>query len=133
MMEQLFFMGNKRSGTSLLVKLLNLHPEIATTHEADIVWILYQMQQGWPGQFECYPWDGPTGMKRTLQTCGTLLRTCALNGSRPGDVFQLVEEQLSSQDKPEQKSVHKWIGDKKPVQQSDPEIRPFMRKHFPNA
>jgi hypothetical protein len=27
----------------------------------------------------------------------------------------------------------KWVGDKKPVQQADPEMRPFILQHFPDA
>src|SRR4051794_23147632 len=116
MTAQLFFMGNKRSGTSLLVKLLNLHPEVCTTHESDIIWILYQMRQGWPRQFECYPWDGPIGMTSTLAACGRLLRSCVRSGRQLGDIFQLVEEQLSIQNKgvAGQPAVYKWLGDKKP-------------------
>ena len=31
--KPVFFIGNKRSGTSLLVRLMNLHPEVFVTHE----------------------------------------------------------------------------------------------------
>jgi hypothetical protein len=39
----LFIIGSKRSGTSLLVSLLNQHPRVLVTHESDLVWILYQI------------------------------------------------------------------------------------------
>lgn len=139
MTEQLFFMGNKRSGTSLLVKLLNLHPEIFTTHESDIVWILFQMQNGWPGKFKCHSWDGPLGMNRTLELCEEQLRS-APDLTAPGKVFETflkVEAKLMQcppdNTEANRRKVPKWIGDKKPVQQCDPEIRPFMRRHFPKA
>src|SRR5947209_8001096 len=62
MPRQVFLMGNKRSGTSLLVRLLNLHPEVFASHESDILWILFQARKEWPEKFECHPWDGPLGM-----------------------------------------------------------------------
>src|SRR3954454_6758131 len=80
-MPYLFFVGNKRSGTSLLVELLNFHPDVFVTPESDIVWILYQMRGGWPETFQCYPWDGPAGMNRTLEAAGTILKNAGHNGN----------------------------------------------------
>ena len=40
MTRPLFLVGNKRSGTSHLVRLLNLHPQVFVSHESDIVWAL---------------------------------------------------------------------------------------------
>jgi len=36
MTRPLFLVGNKRSGTSQLVRLLNLHPKIFVAHESDV-------------------------------------------------------------------------------------------------
>lgn len=69
--KPLFLVGNKRSGTSHLVRLLNVHPSVFVAHEADVVWILYQIAQGAP--YQCYPWDGPVGMEATLKACADLL------------------------------------------------------------
>lgn len=41
-MTPFFFVGNVRSGTSLMVRLLNKHPEVYASHESDVCWILYQ-------------------------------------------------------------------------------------------
>src|ERR1041385_545131 len=138
MAKHLFFMGNKRSGTSLLVRLLNFHPEVFITPESDIVWILYQMRDGWPAQFCCYPWDGPVGMNRTLAAAEPIFQK--LRDSRPGEqtadqIFHSVQDHLRRTAMgPEQVcKCPVWMGDKKPVQQSDPEIRPFMSKQFPAA
>jgi sulfotransferase family protein len=143
-MPYLFFVGNKRSGTSLLVELLNFHPDVFVTPESDLVWILYQMRGGWPEAFQCYPWDGPAGMHRTLERAGTILKRAAHNGNGNGNghhdsagipgLFVQVQEQLrlSASAEVAGKSPS-WLGDKKPVQQSDPQLRPFLRQHFPQA
>ena len=67
----LFMIGNKRSGTSHLVRLVNLPPNVFVTHESEIIWVLYQAAQGVP--FTCYPWDGPMGMQATLKACADFL------------------------------------------------------------
>jgi len=45
-MRPLFFIGNKRSGTSKLVHYLNQHPEVFVTNESDVAWFLYQIEEG---------------------------------------------------------------------------------------
>ena len=42
MIYPLFIIGNKRWGTSQLVRMLNLHPLMFVSDESDISWILYQ-------------------------------------------------------------------------------------------
>jgi hypothetical protein len=137
MPNPVFFIGNKRSGTSLLVKLLNLHPDIFITPESDIIWILYQAQQGWPKEFRTYPWDGPVGMWRTLETAASVFesaRTSAGGCMSVRQMFDLVQEHLRLALDPEAHSkAPVWIGDKKPVQHCDPELRPFIQQHFPDA
>jgi Sulfotransferase family len=137
MPKTLFFIGNKRSGTSLLVKLLNLHPDIFITPESDIIWILYQAQQGWPNEFRAYPWDGPVGMWRTLESAASVFESARTSVGGPVSVremFELVQEHLRHVLDPDaQSKIPVWIGDKKPVQHCDPEIRPFIQRHFPDA
>jgi len=60
-----FAAGNKRSGSTLMVRLLNLHPEVLVTHEADTSWIVYQMVKQM--NFEGYPLDGNGRMRITLK------------------------------------------------------------------
>src|SRR5690242_10841572 len=137
-MPYLFFVGNKRSGTSLLVELLNFHPDVFITPESDIVWILYQMQAGRPETFRCYPWDGAVGMNRTLEVAGSVLKTAQRNGNGHEqdlpELFDRVQAILRANAGSDQAGkVPRWSGDKKPVQQADPEIRPFLRRHFPDA
>jgi hypothetical protein len=138
--KPLFMMGNKRSGTSLLVTLLNLHPDVFITHETDSVWILYQARNVRPSQYRCYPWDGPLGMNATLQTCHHMLQSYLYGASEEGaiaETFFRVQEHLmrcgSAIQRPYQKNSLAWVGDKKPVQHADPELRSFLRTHFPNA
>lgn len=137
-LKPLFLVGNKRSGTSHLVRLLNLHPQVFVTHESDIVWILYQMAKGERPQ--CYPWDGPLGLEATMEACRDILEVNARNiadGRGISNVFFEVVQHLmrhgSNVQKPYDKGELTWAGDKKPVQQADPLVRTFIRQHFPEA
>jgi Sulfotransferase family len=136
--KPLFLIGNKRSGTSHLVRLLNVHPSMFVAHEADVVWILYQMAQGVP--FRCYPWDGSLGMDATLKACADFLNHGAVTHQIVADIPKLyyqilarVMEQGSDVQQPHSKEGLTWIGDKKPVQQADPDVLFFIRQHFPDA
>src|SRR5690242_3352977 len=124
--RSLFLLGNKRSGTSHLVRLLNLHPAVFVAHESDVIWILYQMANGL--LFHCYPWDGPRGMEATLKQCADLL-DCEAVTSRPmttipelfNRILLRVMEQGSAVQQRYVKGELGWIGDKKPVQHADPD------------
>ena len=58
-MRPLFIIGNKRSGTSQLVRILNLHPEIFIAHESDIIWILHQFYRQEPFDYSIYTLASP--------------------------------------------------------------------------
>lgn len=133
-------MGNKRSGSSLLVTLLNLHPRVFMTYESDVIWILYQARNGMPSQYRCYPWDGPLGMEATLKACHHTLLTSLYSSQGEKAIattFFRIQEHLmqhgSAIQRPQPKTNLAWIGDKKPVQHSDPELGAFLRRHFPEA
>jgi hypothetical protein len=130
-MRPLFIIGNKRSGTSQLVRILNLHPEIFISHESDLVWILHQFDQGRP--FAAHPWDSDVGMKHTLSAAGHLLD----HTRTPWENFQTVTQFLMEQGTPwlppQKKLGLRWMGDKKPFQQTDPQLLPYLQRHFPDA
>jgi hypothetical protein len=123
----LLLVGNKRSGTSLLVELLNQHSGIYVAYEADLIWLLYQMGQRY--RFESYGDDGPKGMERTLARYGPLF----LGPGNPRELFFQVLGQIQSCDIPLKPTSVAWAGDKKPVQHVDPRLRSFIHKHFPDA
>lgn len=134
----LFFLGNKRSGTSHLVRLMNVHPSVFVTHESDAVWILYQAAQA--QSFRRYPRDGGLGMRATLEACSSLLgpdprATLDLVGVR--ELFFAIQRHLmehgSSVQAPCPGRSPIWMGDKKPVQQADPVVLSFIATHFPDA
>ncbi|HWM93325.1 MAG TPA: sulfotransferase [Thermoanaerobaculia bacterium] len=140
MTQELFLIGNKRSGSSLLARLLSLHPGVRVTHESDIAWILYQARNGWPRRFRCYPWDGPLGMRATLRSCRSLLRSALAAGEETSAVFRRVQSALAGlpglPELPEETppvETLAWLGDKKPVQHADPRVHAFLRARFPGA
>lgn len=134
-----FLMGNKRSGTSLLVRLLNTHPNVFVSYEADVIWILYQLQNGRPDTFTRYPWDGPVGLQTTLDACQDILNENVGRSDCPdiASLFKKIQEHLlrrECQSKGrEEKHPLLWVGDKKPVQHCDPDIRAFLKRNFADA
>lgn len=130
-MRPLFIIGNKRSGTSQLVRMLNLHPRVFVSHESDIIWILYQFHHG--QALGPHAWDSDRGLQITLATSGHLLRRDA----SPRENFFHVQESVMACGTPwlpaQLKTGLQWIGDKKPMQHTDPVLRTFVRAHFPDA
>ncbi len=140
MPKPLFFVGNKRSGTTLLVNMLNEHPAVCVTHESDVVWILYQAISGIPTRFECFPWDAPRGMNAVIDAFRDSLENLDLQRDdlAIASSFDIIQRRVIE----EGTSIHvplkvttglSWIGDKKPVQHAFPGINEFIRSHFPEA
>lgn len=137
----LFMMGNKRSGTSLLVRLLNVHPRVFITHESDVIWTLYQCRSGLPDRFDNYSGDGPLGMIATLRAATEVYRRIPAPGAGTPDLVQAffdIQEHLRlhgsdvQQTYPGKKDLS-WVGDKKPVQHADPELHEFILELWPDA
>ena len=131
MVKALFITGNKRSGTSQLVRLLNLHPQVFVSHESDVIWILYQFRQYKP--FVSYPQDSPKGMEDALKKCGHLLD----HKKTPAENFFAFENCLMEKGTPWLPSMRKidllWVGDKKPFQYADPDLAEFILDNFSEA
>jgi len=126
-----FLAGNKRSGSSFIVKLLNLHPKIFMSHESDIIWILQNFHANRP--IVPYPLDDPMGMQHTLYTCGHFLS----GTNSPKENYFTVQQCLMREGfnlllPPMNKPGATWIGDKKPVQYSDPSLVEFIFNIFPD-
>jgi len=133
----LFLMGNKRSGTSLLVRLLNAHPQVFVTREADVIWILYQLQHGNADTLARYEWDGSVGLQATLEASRGMFGDKVAGRAEIRSLFTAVQEHLLTRERQSRGKATKrellWLGDKKPVQHCDPEIRAFLRENFPDA
>jgi len=131
MIRPLFIIGNKRSGTSHLVRLLNLHPHVFVSHESDIAWILYQFHRNRP--FRAHAWDSEKGMRFTLESAGHLLQ----RNRAPSENFMAVQRHLMEKGTPWLGPLKKpdllWIGDKKPFQHTDPRILSFILNQLPDA
>jgi hypothetical protein len=131
MIRPLFLIGNKRSGTSQLVRVLNMHPQVFVSHESDISWILYQFHNDQP--FRGHPWDSDKGMRFTLERSGHLLQRMA----SPQENFLALQLLMMENGSPwlaaQKKTGLQWVGDKKPMQHTDPELLKFLLQHFPEA
>ena len=131
MIRPLFIIGNKRSGTSQLVRMLNLHPAISVAHEADIIWILYCFHRGQP--FTAHPWDGDRGMRHTLEAVGHLLDATVAPAVNYQRLLTALMEKGSPWLPPRPAAGVVWLGDKKPMQHTDPQLLAFIRQEFPAA
>lgn len=80
--KPLFIMGNKRSGSTLVTDLLNVHPEVFVSHESDIAWLLYQAKDGRPERYEPHPLDSALMLSSTVKSCRRILKSTL--GDRPG-------------------------------------------------
>jgi hypothetical protein len=139
--KPLFIVGNKRSGSTLLVNMLNEHPQVAVTHETDIVWALYQCQNGAPQEFRPFPWDAPRGLEAMTAAFGDAIREL-ISAHPTTDELRRAFFEIQRRAIEDGTKVHvplkraaglTWIGDKKPVQHSSPELREFMCRLFPDA
>jgi hypothetical protein len=130
-MKTFFFVGNKRSGTTYLIKLLNWHPQIFVSHESDVIWILYNFFNGKP--FSTYPLDTPKGMDYTLKKCSHILN----KGKSVADNFFNIQDFLMREGSlwlpPMAKKELTWVGDKKPFQCADPKLTKFILDNFSEA
>ncbi len=133
-MNYVFFIGNKRSGTSILCGILNQHPDVHVSFESDLLWILYQTTCC--ESLVPYHRDGPLGFNETIKLCHESLQNATSNQSIE-DLFVDLHQQLmkkgTSHQKPHPTKKPRWIGDKKPVQQADPVIQDFIDQHFAEA
>lgn len=126
----LFIMGNKRSGSTLLMYLLNTHPNIYISNESDLIWILYQLNK--EVKPVPYTYDSPKGFNSTMRifnqdipyskkkSIAELFFTMQL------EIMQKGINSIGSL----KKNKIKYIGDQKPFQHSDPELVEFIEKEF---
>ena len=130
-LQYVFVMGNKRSGTSLLVRLLNTHPELFMTHESEILWLLYCFEHDLP--FEKHPEDGFMGAAYTLKMARHLFTK---DRSVP-EIFEEVQRLLLTTGSPWLPPAKKerilFLGDKKPVQMTDERLFQYALQHFPGC
>lgn len=93
----LFVIGSKRSGSTLMANLLNAHPRVFVSHEADILWILYQARNGQPARYVRHPLDSELMMSSTVRGCRPILDSTLGNPPRPeqiADAFHGVQARL---------------------------------------
>jgi hypothetical protein len=131
--KAVFIVGNKRSGSTQLMELLNLHPNIFVSNESDIIWILYCFHNNL--DIVSYQWDTPVGMNKVLEE--VQIQKLLSKDKTPFENFVAFQTTLMKQGfariKPANKENLLWIGDQKPFQQIDPELMPFIKENFPGA
>lgn len=133
-----FIIGTKRSGTSFFTRLINHHPKIFLAREADLIWLLYQKTKGIKEPRKYY-YDTEYGMKWTFHVCRSLIESSPLETKDEiQDTYYKIMHQLMTSGSQVQTTTYtkprvEWVGDKKPVQHSDPKIQQFLNINFPEA
>ncbi|MCA1763774.1 MAG: sulfotransferase [Cryomorphaceae bacterium] len=130
-MNGLFIVGNKRSGSTHIMRLLNLHQEVFISNESDIIWILYNFHRG--REIERYPHDSPGGMNASLKLAKDVLDPDATVRENFENFQRKLMETGFLKMEPAHKEKLAYIGDQKPYQNIDPEMLPFILEHFPDA
>ena len=117
-MKPFFFVGNKRSGTSLMVDLVSLHPKMHCFLEKDWAWILAQMRNGKYMDVCGYQFDVARSLWRTMLAHEERILAIYFNNTPQTcrDMFYL-SARIDVGDK---WPNLEWIGDKMPVQSTDP-------------
>ncbi|MBZ9787838.1 sulfotransferase [Psychroflexus sp. CAK57W] len=127
----LFIIGNKRSGSTQMMRLLNLHPKIFISNETDILWILYHYHNNI--KLKNYIHDSPTGMNKSIELAGHLLS----ENNSVLENFILFQKQVMNKGFLSGDAFNKenltYIGDQKPYQNADPLLIPFILENFPKA
>jgi hypothetical protein len=118
--------GNKCSGTSHFVKVINHHPHVFIAPEADLVWALFCRRAGRP--VVAYRDDGGVGLQRTMAAFGPLVMAEAA----PQEKFQSIISDMARKAGKRPEALA-WLGDKKPVQQADPLIFDYALEQWPTA
>lgn len=131
-MRPVFFIGNKRSGTTFLMKILNKHPNVFISNESDLLWILFRLYNNL--ELIPYEWDSPKGYDVTLR--GGYIDRLDITLSVRDNFFSILNSMMQNgfnSVKATDKSNVLYMGDQKMFQHADPEILPFIIKEFPDA
>jgi hypothetical protein len=130
-MNGLFIVGNKRSGSTHLMRLLNLHENIFVSNESDIIWILYCFHND--KEITNYIHDSPAGMIGSLKVAKSVLNKSLSPKENYVNYQKRLMEKGFLENKPFKKKELKYIGDQKPYQNIDPELMQFTLEIFSDA
>jgi hypothetical protein len=133
-MKPLFFIGNRRSGTSVMTYVLNQHRRIFMADEADTLWFLFSGGVVFAHKDD----EGQGSITSRSKNKESFLEYTELTGTvRENffkDVLHIRDNGIFSKQEayPEKRDVV-WAGDKKPAQTTDPRMRPWIESNFPDA
>lgn len=124
-MKAFFIVGHKRSGSTHLMNLLNLHPKIFVSNESDVIEILYRFHKD--ETFVAHPWSGESDIKRGMEKCGNILS----KNNTPAENFYAFQKCFMKSYQPYliKKSLI-WVSDQKPSHNADPTLVYFILDIF---
>lgn len=131
-MKLLLFIGTKRTGSSLMVKLLDKHPKISMRGEMDAIWLAYQISQGKPfGQLKKHPQDGGHGLRGTKGKEREFLKAFIAKNNFDDDAMRGLIFDLLERRRDVKNAI--YIGEKKPIQLTTPKVYHFVVRLFPDV
>jgi len=135
MIKPVFFLGIVRSGTSFVGRLLTSNNDnVYITHESDIIWILYNLYKLKTPLGEIQPCeiDSPQAMGDTIKKSRRFLET--FEEHTPFELYEMCQRELMKNGTHWQRETREdtiYLGDKKPTQQSEPEIFKWTEENLP--
>lgn len=138
-MNPLFFIGQRKSGTTIFVRAFNRNPEVFCAFERNIMWLLYVMSRdgGVYDFFTGHPVDDRGKLWWTLGHYPEKFLFMERDGITQEKMRQVffditwawAKEYWSRKDTP----APLWIGEKNPEEACVPEVAEFTRELFPEA
>lgn len=135
--KPLLFVGNRRSGTTIMCHILNRHPDVYVNFERYALWILYQMvEEDRLDGFRKYPTLVPEPMWITMGTAWkeivSLISSQPVTYDEARDgffsiMYSCMRKRVDGKDK-----NPKLIGEKNPEIANEP-MRSFVHKVLPDA
>lgn len=134
-MKPLFFLGNRRSGTTMMCHLLNRHPNVYVAFERYIMWMLRHIYlTGRADAFYAPPQGVPYPMWITLgvtyKEFGLADRDTTLEGLRKS-FYSIVTKWIGTRHDGNKDLI--WVGEKNPPEYSWPTVFNFIMKVHPDA
>lgn len=134
-MRPFFFVGNRRSGTTMLVKAINLHEDVFCAYERDLLWMLYLLSRdgGLSDTYTGHPVGGRLHRWETLGWYGLDFLIAQKEGVTTAKLRSMFfdiawrygQEHWGRKKKPV------WIGEKNPEETCL--LRGFAEQVFPDA
>lgn len=136
-MKPVFLIGSRRSGTTMFTYAFNTHPEVYMASEADIIWYLYTGRSNKPHILSSdLFFENENNVSARFRKRHLFKDSLNLDDTEAfyEDLLYLKDNGIEGrQDAYPEKRDLKWVGDKSPDTNSDPEVYNWIMDKFPES